>query len=313
MINDYFVSVIVPNYNHADYLEERFKSILNQTYQDFELIILDDCSTDNGASRNVIEKYRNTPKVSHIVYNEINSGSTFKQWNKGIELAKGDLIWIAESDDYCSNDMLQKLVDEFKKFSNTVISYSTSTRVNGNGEILMSPIKRKTQHFKGDKFIKKFLTQGNSIQNASSCIFLKSAALNIPKDYMQYKGAGDRLFWIYIAEQGEVSVINQGLNFFRRHNANSTSKYYTSGKNFKEDKFIFDYLKNKGYINYFRECQAKFFVRNSINHVKFETGDIRQDVINTWKISKLEFVVGTIYYYTTSYCRKICYLWQIIF
>ena len=82
------VSVIVPNYNYAAYLEERIESVLNQSYQDFELIILDDCSTDN--SRILIEQYRSDPHVSHIVYNEVNTGSPFKQWAKGIELAKGE-------------------------------------------------------------------------------------------------------------------------------------------------------------------------------------------------------------------------------
>src|SRR6187431_17527 len=95
------VSVIIPNYNHADFLMQRIVSILNQTYQDFELIILDDCSSDK--SREIIEHYRTHPKVSHIVYNAENSGSTFKQWKLGLDYAKGDWIWIAESDDYCEN------------------------------------------------------------------------------------------------------------------------------------------------------------------------------------------------------------------
>ena len=56
-----FISIIIPNYNHAPYLTERIESVLNQTYQNFEVIILDDCSTDN--SREIIEKYANNPKV----------------------------------------------------------------------------------------------------------------------------------------------------------------------------------------------------------------------------------------------------------
>lgn len=68
------VSVIIPNYNHSSYLKERIDSILNQTFQNFEVIILDDCSTDN--SKEIIELYRDHTKVSHIVYNEKNSGST---------------------------------------------------------------------------------------------------------------------------------------------------------------------------------------------------------------------------------------------
>ena len=68
------VSVIVPNYCHAPYLEQRIESILQQTFQDFELILLDDCSTDG--SREILERYRNHPKVSGIFYNERNSGRT---------------------------------------------------------------------------------------------------------------------------------------------------------------------------------------------------------------------------------------------
>src|ERR1700742_1367615 len=102
------VSVIVPNYNHSRYLNQRIDSVLSQTYQDFELIILDDCSTDD--SRKIIKQYQEHPKVSHIVFNETNSGTTFKQWKKGIELAKGKYIWIAESDDWCEPNLLETLV-----------------------------------------------------------------------------------------------------------------------------------------------------------------------------------------------------------
>ena len=69
------VSVIVPNYNYARYLEERIESILAQSFQDFELILLDDCSTDE--SRSILERYATHPKVSHYVPNEHNSGSPF--------------------------------------------------------------------------------------------------------------------------------------------------------------------------------------------------------------------------------------------
>lgn len=102
------VSVIVPNYCHAPYLEQRIESILQQTFQDFELILLDDCSTDG--SREILERYRNHPKVSGIFYNERNSGSPFKQWKKGLSKATGDYVWIAESDDFSSPCFLERCV-----------------------------------------------------------------------------------------------------------------------------------------------------------------------------------------------------------
>ena len=75
------VSVIVPNYCHAPYLEQRIESILQQTLQDFELILLDDCSTDG--CREILERYRNHPNVSGIFYNELISVSPVNLWNKG--------------------------------------------------------------------------------------------------------------------------------------------------------------------------------------------------------------------------------------
>ena len=83
------VSVIVPNYNHARYLKQRLDTVFNQTYQNFEVIILDDKSTDN--SLEIINQYKDNPHLSQIVVNEQNSGSPFKQWDKGIKLAKGEL------------------------------------------------------------------------------------------------------------------------------------------------------------------------------------------------------------------------------
>src|SRR5246127_2931841 len=102
------VSVVVPNYNHARFLPERIESILRQSYQDFELILLDDCSSDD--SRAILSQYADDPRV-RLEFNAVNSGSTFKQWNKGVRLARGKYVWIAESDDYADERLLQRLVD----------------------------------------------------------------------------------------------------------------------------------------------------------------------------------------------------------
>ena len=113
------VSVIVPNYNHAKYLNQRIDSILNQTYTDFELILLDDCSTDD--SREVLLSYKEHPKVTHVVFNDKNSNCTFKQWEKGIKLAKGKYIKFLDSDDFLYPDQIEKqlqdLKDELRKVS----------------------------------------------------------------------------------------------------------------------------------------------------------------------------------------------------
>ena len=138
------ISVIVPNYNHGKFLEERLISIFDQTYQDFEVIILDDCSTDN--SRKVIEKYQNNLRVSHVIINEVNSGSTFKQWQKGLNLAKGDWIWIAESDDIADVTFLECCM---KEIEDEVLIFCLSKVIDTAGK---SASYFGVDHFPNNKF-----------------------------------------------------------------------------------------------------------------------------------------------------------------
>ena len=103
------VSVIVPNYNHAKYLPERLESVFSQSYADYEVILLDDGSTDGSAA--LLEACRSNPHVSHVELNLQNSGGhPFAQWEKGIRLAKGKYVWIAESDDRAEPTFLEKAV-----------------------------------------------------------------------------------------------------------------------------------------------------------------------------------------------------------
>ena len=83
------VSIIIPSYNHAIFLQDRLNSIVNQTYKDWETIIIDDKSTDNSVE--IIEKFIKQNlnfKVKHFCVNETNSGSGYHSWKKGIELAE---------------------------------------------------------------------------------------------------------------------------------------------------------------------------------------------------------------------------------
>src|SRR5215467_16170811 len=120
------VSIVVPNYNHARFLPQRLDSILGQTFQDFELILLDDCSTDD--SRSVLSQHGRDPRV-RIEFNEVNSKNPFKQWNKGVGLARGEYVWIAESDDYADERFLEKLVARLDAEPRAAFAYCRSWRV----------------------------------------------------------------------------------------------------------------------------------------------------------------------------------------
>ncbi|MCB9276524.1 MAG: glycosyltransferase family 2 protein [Lewinellaceae bacterium] len=122
------------------FLRERLYSIINQTFQDLELIILDDASTDQ--SLEILAEYKNHPKVKHFIENPVNSGSPFIQWKKGIELAQGEYIWIAESDDYADLRFLEEAVPIFMEHAETGIVCVHSTLVNDQGKIIGNTAER---------------------------------------------------------------------------------------------------------------------------------------------------------------------------
>ena len=86
---------------------------------------MDDASTDN--SREIIESYRQHPVVSNIVYSDFNSGSPFRQWQKGILLAKNDWIWIAESDDIALPIFLETAIKYLSENNKAGLYYCNSS------------------------------------------------------------------------------------------------------------------------------------------------------------------------------------------
>lgn len=279
-----FVSVIIPNYCHARFLDKRISSVLNQTYPNFEVIILDDKSSDN--SSDIIEQYRNHPKVSSIIYNSQNSGSTFIQWNKGFNLAKGELIWLAESDDFCEPTFLENLVKEFINDKECVLAFCKSIRVDENDKYLdkIDNIPANL-HINGLQFIKKYLIYYNIIANASSALFKKDIALAVDKQYMTYKGAGDRLFWIEVSEKGNVAMVNSFLNYNRKHTSNVTKQRYSDGTNDIENKRIFDYVLTHFRLNKKERRSVESFYMFNIYRRPMENESTRKKVIEFWNVS----------------------------
>lgn len=225
------VSVIIPNYNHANYLNQRIDSVLNQTYQNFEIIILDDCSTDD--SRTVIEKYRNHPKVKHLVFNKNNSGSTFLQWEKGISLANGNYIWIAESDDYSSNIFLESLVSIINQHDNIGLAYCGSETVDENGKKLGILIQDEPNNQENFYLNNGFDECRNAfffhpiVPNASAVLFKKENYYKVDTSFKQYKICGDWQFWIDICFDNYIAYFPQCLNYFRQSDTSvSRSDFY---------------------------------------------------------------------------------------
>lgn len=232
---DIKISVVIPNYNYENFLLPRIYSILNQTEKIHELIILDDCSKDNSRKLidEIVEKIAPYIKVQKV-YNQENSGCAFKQWKKGFALATGNYVWIAEADDCCDKTLLKNIIKPIKQDKNIYISYADTAFINAWDKIILPTIKpeidiRKTNHWESDfvdnglEEIKNYTFLNCIIANVSSCIIKKDNYDDIFEKIIEYKQAGDWLFYVSVMKKGDIAFCNKPLNYYRLHGNNVTS------------------------------------------------------------------------------------------
>ena len=281
--NKGLVSVIIPNYNHSRYLKERIESVLNQTYCNIEVIILDDCSTDR--SIDIIEQYRSNTRIKQIIINESNSGSTFRQWQKGFMYATGEYIWIAESDDIAHPDFLKTIIDRMSEDENIVLGFSSMYRIdeNGNNQGVINVTSRGGKHImRGEDFIRNNMLFGCHILNASSAIFRRKALQRVSPEYTDYVGSGDYLFWIEIARQGNVVKVNQPLDYFRNHSNKVTPRVVATGIQFEEVHRIVENIYSLGYCTKLKKTIIAGFWLRKIRKCKiFKNNSIKE---RSWRI-----------------------------
>lgn len=245
------VSVIVPNYNYARYLEHRIESILEQTFKDFELILLDDASTDESLS--VFEKYRSEPRVSQVIVNERNTGSPFQQWMKGIKAARGKWIWVAEADDLSSPGFLSSCLSRLEENPRAVACLTGSYYIDSQGHQLSGhanywdSIKgyetAGCRCFKGHFYAAHKLYWSCCILNTSATVFSREAAMRLSQSpFLSMRYSGDWMFWFQMAMQGDIIEIYENLNYFRLHEKKVTENGKKLGTGIKEDIDVVHYM-----------------------------------------------------------------------
>ena len=222
------VSVVIPNYNHARYVSERIDSILGQTFNDLELLILDDASTDD--SHKELARYWSRPRV-RIVVNSRNSGSAFPQWNRGISLSKGEYLWIAESDDSADPRFLETLIPLLDEQSDVGLAYCQSRLINKEsveiGDSLdwtsdLDPERWKSDFINdGTDEIRRYLIHKNTIPNASAVIARRSVLLKVFPVDTSFKLCGDWMHWGKMLLHAGVAYVAEPLNYWRLESSNS--------------------------------------------------------------------------------------------
>lgn len=208
------VSVIVPNYNHSRFLPKRLESIYGQTFQDFEVILLDDASIDDSLA--ILEQYAQHPKTKCLLINETNSGAPFMQWQKGMEAASGEWIWVAESDDYCQPDFLETLLKGMNS-KNCVLGFQEAIWIDENGLQLKAPYQYPSFSMPGSEFISRYMLNENRLVNAGQLILKRSALCGISSKWQACLRAGDYRLFCEILSKGIMYATGVPRAFFLRH------------------------------------------------------------------------------------------------
>ncbi|MDF1769362.1 glycoside hydrolase family 99-like domain-containing protein [Maricaulis sp.] len=231
------VSVVVPNYNYEEHIEARLASIFEQTYPIYEIIVLDDKSSDDSLARikAVARRYNRDIK---LIVNKTNSGSVFKQWDKGARLAKGDYVWIAEADDVADPRFLEGLMVKAaeRDFS---LAFSDSWQMDEKDTPLSDTYKPYCGAYTdnlfddrfrmgGPAFLRECLSVRNVILNVSSAVWSKvclvDALDNVGNSLLNFRVAGDWRLYMEICKSAdsEIVYVPEALNGHRRHSTSVT-------------------------------------------------------------------------------------------
>ncbi len=224
---------MVASYNHAVYLKRRMASLVGQTYQSIEILVIDDCSPDNGLE--ILEGYESHPRVT-LVRREKNGGWVAVS-NQGIEMAKGEFILFANCDDDCDPRMIERLVDAITRNPTAGVAFCRSLMIDGSDRILGDDYEIREKSFRercardvfiGREEMRRFLLHSCVIPNLSAALIRSSCFDSTGVLTADYRACSDWDLFFRIAVHFDFCYVAEPLNRFRQHSA--TIRNATKGR-----------------------------------------------------------------------------------
>ncbi len=233
-----FISIIIPAYNHEKFIGPAMESVLNQSFKNVELLVIDDGSTDRTGE---VARGYGDPRVTYI-YQE--NQDAFNTLNRGLHIAKGDFVAILNSDDVYSLDRLERLLKAQEK-SKAVCIFTDVQPITEKGEAITDPtFWWNVWHQKN----RDFYTQCNDLYTAflngnfmvtTSNLFMKSEAIRIVGDFcsLRYLHDYDFIFRVMLAFPKRVQYLkDEKLLYYRLHGENTLSEAAIVGR--EQDKAV---------------------------------------------------------------------------
>jgi glycosyltransferase involved in cell wall biosynthesis len=204
------VSVIMPSYNHARFLRETIDCVLAQTFTDWELVIVDDRSSDDSPA--IIHSYKD-PRIRYS-QNEKNSG-TYPTLNRCLDLSSGEYIAVLDSDDIWAPTKLEKQVAALDKYPEASFSYTFGTTIDENGQ----PFGEHHRDLPSEPLqqpLPSLLLENRIL--ASSVVFRRGLIRFDPEAVT----SGDWTALLRLCKRGMAAYIDEPLTFWRQHTVNTS-------------------------------------------------------------------------------------------
>ena len=200
------LSVLLSVYNGEKYLRESIDSILNQSFSDFEFLIIDDGSTDSSVE--IVESYKD--KRIRLIKNENNLG-LITSLNKGLSLAQGEFIARQDADDIAENSRFEKLIEMLDADPNLKLVGSNVVLIDPKGERIGSWVYPTSRSFA------RWGLLFNNVVAHSSSMYVREDALRVGGYSLDYPYAEDYNLWSRLAQIGDIGNCSQALQRYRVH------------------------------------------------------------------------------------------------
>lgn len=202
MVDNGLVSIIMPSYNTAEYIGKAIESVQNQTYENWELIIVDDCSSDN--TDEIMQQYIRDSRVYYLK-NEKNSGAAVSR-NKAIKLAKGKWIAFLDSDDLWNPEKLEKQIN-FMKRNQYDFSYTKYREIDENGNDLRIEVSGPFHITKMGMYNYCWPGCLTVMYNVDKVGIIQIADIKKNNDYAM---------WLEVSKKADCYLINETLAMYRK-------------------------------------------------------------------------------------------------
>lgn len=234
------VSVVVPSYNHAEFLVRRMDSLVSQTYQNIEILVIDDCSTESNIE--IIRRYSAYPNIKLIIREQ--NGGWVTVNNQGVEVSSGEFILFAQCDDDCDPRLIERLVDAMKINPTAGIAFCRSLLIGEHDQVLGDDFGGRESSFRvrcatdtlvTDSEMNRFLLHSCVIPNLSAALIRRECFSTIGNFTSSYRVSGDWDWFFKIASRYDFAYVAEPLNKFRQHE--TTIRSSTKGRVVYEEYF----------------------------------------------------------------------------